>query len=325
VQKFNFCKSLLTFSLVGFLGTLTVVNTLNHKSSATIPTSDVKSVTKKQLPATEIPTLYVESDGQKFAYRTIGNGRPLLLIQRLRGNMDDWDPLFIERLAQKHRVIIFNNSGISSSTGKVATTITQMADDTQRFVKALGYEQVDVLGWSLGGMVAQAMTVKYPKLVRRVVLVASTPPGNPEFVAVSKKFKDVAVKQKYTNEDHLEMFFANSKTSRNLGLASLQRIKQRTTNLDPDVKTKAWQTQFGAAVGWFENKENYFDKLKLVQQPVLIATGKDDIALPIQNSYVLEREIPNAKLIIYPDSAHGFHHQFPVEFGDAVNAFLGQE
>jgi pimeloyl-ACP methyl ester carboxylesterase len=323
---FNLRKSLLAFSLVGFLGNFLIVNAPNNQISATdIPTLSVKNAAKNQLSATDIPTRYVESDGHNFAYRILGSGRPLLLIQRLRGTMDDWDPLFLERLAQKHQVIIFNNTGISSSNGKVPSTIIDMAVDAEHFVKALGYEQVDILGWSLGGMVAQTMAIKYPKLVRRVVLVASTPPGNPEFVPVSQGFKDIAVKENYTDEDHLKMFFADSSSSRKLGFESLQRIKKRTSDIDPPVSTDSWKTQFSAAIGWFENKENYFEKLKLIQQSVLIATGKHDIALPIQNSYVLEREIPNAQLMIYPNSAHGFHHQFPVQFGDAVNNFLAQE
>ncbi|MBD2682750.1 MULTISPECIES: alpha/beta fold hydrolase [Nostoc] len=326
MQIFNLRKSLLAFFLVGILASFIIVNAPTNQVSATdIPRPFVKNVAKNQLSATDIPTLYVKSDGHNFAYRILGTGSPLLLIQRLRGTMDDWDPLFLERLAQNHQVILFNNTGISSSNGKVASTITDMAVDAEHFVKALGYEQVDILGWSLGGMVAQTMAIKYPKLIRRVVLVASTPPGNPEFVPVSQAFKDIAVKENYTDEDHLKMFFANSNSSRKLGLESLQRIKKRTTDIEPLVNTDSWKTQFSAAIGWFENKENYFNKLKLIQQPILIATGRYDIALPIQNSYVLEREIPQAQLMIYPDSAHGFHHQLPIDFGDAVNNFLAQK
>lgn len=175
-------------------------------------------------------TQFVDVDGTQFAYRTLGVERtgepPLVLLHRWRAEMDDWDPLFLDSLAAGRRVIIFNNRGVGATEGDTPDTLEQAADDAAAFIRALGIEKADLLGWSMGGMTTPIVAQRHPELVRRLVLSGTCPPGNPEFAPVPQHWLDVAVKPGYEDEDILSIFFTESESSIRKGRESLARMNK---------------------------------------------------------------------------------------------------
>jgi pimeloyl-ACP methyl ester carboxylesterase len=271
------------------------------------------------------PTQFVEANGTRFAYRRFGKagGVPLVFNQHFTGTMDHWDPAETDGLAQEREVILFNNAGVSSSSGEVPTTFEEMGANAVAFIKALGLKQVDVLGFSIGGFVAQEITLQAPELVRRLVLLGTgprsgegmlggTPEGNSIFSAT------------YDPPDHLwlSVFFTPSAASQAAGLEFLKRFHLRSTNRDPEVNDKVAPAQRAAIAKWATPRERPYEYLKAIKQPTLVVNGSNDVIIYTVNSYILQQNLPNAELIIYPDSTHGSHHQYPGLFVRDVSAFL---
>lgn len=275
------------------------------------------------------PTKFVEAGGIRYAYRISGKGKPLLLIHRFRGTMEDWDADFLNALSKNRQVIIFDNAGIGQSSGSVPPTISEMAKNVASFVRALRIEQTDVLGWSMGGMEAQALALDSPDLVRRLILAGTAPGGSPETIPSQEAFVKVAAKPILTDDDYVFLFYTDSEESRRAGQLSQKRIgaaKQSMEKLGEKntlvVSEKNWQSQ-GQAIGeWFGGKENYFSRLKSVRQPTLVANGDRDLAFPVFDSVLLAREIPGARLLIFPDAGHGFLFQYSNDFAAHVSKFL---
>jgi pimeloyl-ACP methyl ester carboxylesterase len=267
---------------------------------------------------------YVETPSGKLAYRIDGDSdaAPLLLVQRFRGVIDEWDPAFIERLAAHHKVIRFDSAGVGRSTGETPTTITATAAIALDFMDVLNINVADVLGWSLGGYVAQAMALRSPDRICRMVIAGSGPGAVTEGPRRHPRVNEIALKAKLDDEDYLFLFFAESDTSRAAGRASLARIAAQ--NDSPPTMMVSAENQFKAIVNWSGGADAARPRLKELSMPILVANGATDVMVPSYGSYAISQEAPNAKLVLYPDSGHGFLFQHISEFTHEVMAFLSE-
>ena len=267
------------------------------------------------------PTQFVEAKGIRFAYRRFGksSGVPLLFNQHLRGTMDYWDPAVTDGLAGNREVILFNNAGVSSSSGKVPTSFQEMGANAIAFIKALGLSRVDVLGFSIGGMVAQEITAQAPDLVRRLILIGTGPRGADMSTSRSADIFAGA----YDPPEHLwlAVHFSPSPSSRAAGLAFLKR-KLLRKDRDPEVSEEAAAAQREAITKYYAPAESVLDYLKDIRQPTLIVQGSNDVIIPTVNSYLLQQSLPNAQLILYPDANHGSFYQYPELFVSQADQFL---
>jgi pimeloyl-ACP methyl ester carboxylesterase len=267
------------------------------------------------------PTEFVESNGIRFAYRRFGkpNGVPLVFNQHFRGTMDYWDPAVTDGLAKNREVILFNNAGVSSSSGKAPTSVQEMAGNAIAFIESFGLTKVDVLGFSIGGMVAQEITVQAPDLVRRLILVGTGPRGADMSTSKSAEIFAGA----YDPPEHLwlAVHFSPSPSSRAAGLAFLKR-KLLRQDRDPEVSEQAGAAQREAIGKYYAPADSALAYLKEIRQPTLIVQGSNDVIVPTVNSYILQQNLPNAQLILYPDANHGSFYQYPELFVSQAGQFL---
>ena len=278
--------------------------------------------------ATTVPTQFVETNGIRFAYRRWGKlgGLPLVFNQHFAGNLDNWDPAVLDGLSKEREVIIFNNAGVASSTGEVPRTFAGMAKNAEAFIDALGLKQIDLLGFSIGGMVAQQIVVDRPELVRKLILVGTAPRNldagggqgsiTPETAAV---FGGT-----YNPPENLwlKVFFTDSNESQAAGRAFLKRYLSRTENRDILVNDKVAPAQIAAIGEWGSQVGERFAYLKNIKQPTLVVSGNHDVIVYPVNSLHLVQYMPNAKLILYPDANHGSWYQNYGEFVFETNRFL---
>jgi pimeloyl-ACP methyl ester carboxylesterase len=267
------------------------------------------------------PTQSVEANGIRFAYRRFGtpNGVPLVFNQHFRGTMDYWDPAVTDGLAKSREVILFNNAGVSSSSGQVPTSVQVMAANAVAFIMSLGLTNVDVLGFSIGGMVAQEITAQAPNLVRRLILVGTGPRGADMSTSRSAEIFGAT----YDPPEHLwlAVHFSLSPPSRAAGIAFLKR-KLLRKDRDPEVSEEAAAAQREAINKYYAPSESALDYLKDMRQPTLVVQGSDDVIVPTVNSYILQQNLPNAQLILYPDANHGSFFQYPELFVSQADQFL---
>jgi pimeloyl-ACP methyl ester carboxylesterase len=271
------------------------------------------------------PTQFIEANGIRFAYRRFGkpNGVPAARLQPTLY----WDhgPLGPggDGFAKDREVILFNNAGVSSTSGEVPATFAEMGANAVTFIKALRLTKVDVLGFSIGGFVAQEITLAAPNLVRRLVLVGTAPRGGEGMEGGTPEGNRI-FGASYDPPDHLwlSVFFTPSAASQLAGRAFLKRFRVRSKDRDPEVNDKVASAQRTAIAKWSARRESAYDYLKAIQQPTLIVNGSTDVIIYTVNSFILQQQLPNAELIIYPDSAHGSHHQYPELFARDVSAFL---
>jgi pimeloyl-ACP methyl ester carboxylesterase len=274
------------------------------------------------------PTLFVEANGVRFAYRRFGkpDGVPLIFNQHFTGTMDHWDPAVTDGLATEREVILFNNAGVSSSSGEVPTSFEQMAANAVSFIKALDLPKVDVLGFSIGGFVAQEITLQAPDLVRRLVLVGTGPRSGEGMATLTPEAQEI-FGATYEEPDHLwlRVHFTRSEKSQAAGRAFLKRFRLRAESRDPEVNERVGPAQIEAIGKWGAPREKPFEYLKSIRQPALVVNGGKDVIIYSVNSFVLQQHLPNAQLILYPDANHGSQYQYPKRFVRHVSLFLSEE
>jgi pimeloyl-ACP methyl ester carboxylesterase len=274
--------------------------------------------------ANEAPTRFVTCGDVRFAYRDFGAGSevPLVLLQRFRGTMDDWDPLFLDVLAAQRRVIIFDNVGVGRTPSESPAVIAEMAAHAANFIRALGLSLVDVLGWSMGGAIAQALTLNEPELVRRLVVAGSGPGGVPEAEPMSDSVRETIMKPLNDDEDFLFLFFHGTEGRRAAGREHLRRLHQR---VDPDGPLTRFSTALAMARAlgaWSMGQGSAYARLGEIEHPVLVANGAHDVMVAAYNSFAMVERLPNAELVIYSDAGHGFLFQHAERFGERVLEFL---
>ncbi|GAA4669988.1 alpha/beta fold hydrolase [Phytohabitans rumicis] len=259
-----------------------------------------------------------------FAYRELGpkGGIPVVFLVHLAATLDNWDPRIIDPIAKHHHVIAVDNRGVGASTGEVPDSIEAMADDAVTFIKALGFDKVDIFSFSLGGMIAQALVVKHPELVRKLVLTGTGPKGGKDIDKVAGTTYYDMLRAALTRSDPKEfLFFNRNSTGKPAAKAFVQRLQERTADRDAPIKVKAFQTQLKAIKKWGRGTP---DDLSTITQPTLIANGDNDRMVPSVLSEDLHRRITGSELIIYPDSGHGGIFQFHDRFAPAAVEFLAR-
>jgi pimeloyl-ACP methyl ester carboxylesterase len=302
------------------------IGTLASAGLAFLPGKTLLAAADKGTSARDVATSHVQAGGIDFAYRRYGrkSGVPLVFTNYLTGTMDNWDPAVIDGLAREREVIIFDNAGVASSTGKTPDTIAAMAKDAAAFIDALGLKQIDLLGFSIGGMVAQQLTFDRPELIRRLILIGTGPRGGermddyaPEVWAYFKK--------QYPHPDELllDTFFTQTAKSQSAGWDYLGRIRARVGK-EPALTDKVVPAQLAAIFGWGKRYDGSFDYLKQIKQPTLIVHGDQDIICPTVNAVILKEHLPDADLIIYPDTNHAPHYQYPAMFLQQARLFLNE-
>jgi pimeloyl-ACP methyl ester carboxylesterase len=270
------------------------------------------------------PTRFIEANGIRYAYRRFGkeSGVPLVFLQHFRGTMDNWDPMITNGFAPDRPVVLFDNAGVGLSGGETPDNVADMARHAVAFIGALGLMQVDLLGFSLGGFVAQQVTLGHPDLVRRVVLAGTGPQGGEGMDRFTPAVEAVATKEKSGPESLLFLFFEPTATSQAAGRAFLQRLGARTTDRDEPSSLQTRDAQLKAIQAWGVPEGERYSRLKQIRQPVFVANGTNDIMVPTVNSFILSQRLPNAYLILYPDSGHGFLFQYAGLFVEHVSRFL---
>jgi pimeloyl-ACP methyl ester carboxylesterase len=285
---------------------------------------ELKMTTEPRHSHVTAPTEFVTANGIRYAYRRFGaeTGTPLVFLQHFRGGMDHWDPAVTDGLAAHRPVVLFDNAGVAATSGQTPDTVEAQAEDAAAFIHALGLTRVDLLGFSIGGYVAQALTLSHPELVHRLVLVGTKPRAgddtdrHPDVNSVGTRH-DVP-----TLEDFRFLFFAPSPAGQAAGERFWERRHQRTVDVDPPTTKQTMLAQTAAIVDWKRPHGEPFAELKTITQPTLVINGRRDVMVPTINSYHLAQHIPGAQLVIYPDSGHGSLFQYPELFVADVERFL---
>jgi pimeloyl-ACP methyl ester carboxylesterase len=264
-------------------------------------------------------------NGTSFAYRDLGSRDvPVVLFQHFRGNLENWDPPLIDALAKTRRVLTFDNTGVGATSGMTPHTIAEMAQDAIAFLDALDLSEVDLLGFSIGSFVAQEIALTRPDLVRRVVLASSAPQGAAGMHGWAKDVIGAVGQRQGTPEGYLSVFYTRSPASQAAGKQSLQRIfGARTEDRDADTTWQTRQAQYDAVCSWGIPNHALLERVSAIEHPVFIANGDSDPMILPHYSYLLAGLIPQARLKIYPDAAHGFLFQHAAGFAADVEAFLG--
>jgi pimeloyl-ACP methyl ester carboxylesterase len=277
-------------------------------------------------PYSALPNSTVQAaNGISYAYRDTGGREgtvPLVSLQHFRGNLDSWDPALIDALARSRQVITFDNAGVGGSAGTTPDTIEQMARDAIAFIGALGHSQVDLLGFSIGSFVAQEIALRRPALVRRLVLASSAPTGAAGMHGWAPDVIGAVGTPQTSPEEYLGVFFAASAASQQAGKEALGRMYARTEDRDEATTWATREAQYDAVCAWGIPDHAALERVQALEMPVFVANGDSDPMIKPHYSYLLAGLIPQARVKIYPDSAHGFLFQHHAEFAADVTDFL---
>lgn len=272
------------------------------------------------------PNLAVDGPSARFTYRRLGprGGVPLVLLMRFRGTIDWWDPEFVDGLSADRDVILFDNVGIGYTDGEPRDSADGFADGAIEFIDGLGLAEVDLLGWSLGGIVAQRVAIRRPDLVRKIVVAGSSGPGvAPGTPDMSEKVLSIMGNPDAGVEDLLYLFYPETEEARASGLEHVAKVSKRLETGPPAVTEEAAQGQLAAvasllAVPWDQLRS----ELRAISQPVLYANGLNDVMIPAVASYKAVEQVPDSTLVLYSDAGHAFLFQHIDEFVAQVNLFL---
>ncbi|MCC7071767.1 MAG: alpha/beta hydrolase [Deltaproteobacteria bacterium] len=270
------------------------------------------------------PARTISVDGLTYAYRELGpkGGIPVVFFVHLAATLDNWDPRIVDPIAKRHHVITFDNRGVGASTGEVPASIEAMADDAATFIRALGFEKVDIFSFSLGGMVAQALVLKHPDLVRKLILTGTGPAGGKDIDKVAGTTYYDMLRATLTRSDPKEfLFFNRDTTGKSAAKAFVERLKERSVDRDAPIKVKAFQKQLKAIKTWGRSAPAELSK---ITQPTLIANGDNDRMVPSVLSEDLHRRIKGSELIIFPAAGHGGIFQFHDTFAPIAVEFLAR-
>ena len=271
---------------------------------------------------TGAPTRTIAAGGVTFAYREPGpkSGVPVIFLTHLAAVLDNWDPRVVDGIAAKHRVITFDNRGVGASTGSTPDTIAAMAKDAVTFIRALGLGKVDLLGFSMGGMIAQVIAQDEPQLVRKLILAGTGPAGGEGIKNVTRISNLDTIRALLTFRDPKQfLFFTRTPNGRQAGQEFLARLKERTRNRDKAIALRSYAAQLKAIHRWGLQQPS---DLSVIHQPVLVANGDSDKMVPTTNSADLARRLPDSELVIYPDAGHGGIFQFHAQFIHKALEFL---
>jgi pimeloyl-ACP methyl ester carboxylesterase len=270
-------------------------------------------------------TKSVDVNGTTFAYRELGppTGTPVIFLNHLAAVLDNWDPRVVDGIAARHRVITFDNRGVGASSGKTPNSVEAMARDAVAFIKALGLAQVDLLGFSMGGFVAQVIAQQEPQLVRKVILAGTGPAGGRGIENVTAlTIVDMAKGALTLRDAKYYLFFTKTANGRSQARQFLKRLKERTNDRDKAITLSSFRAHLEAIHAWGLQEP---EDLSRIQQPVFVANGDQDRMVPSSNSADLARRLPNAQLAIYPDAGHGGIFQYHQQFVPAAVEFLATE
>jgi pimeloyl-ACP methyl ester carboxylesterase len=276
-------------------------------------------------------TRYLDVANGRYAYRRFGghatSALPLLCLQHFTGTLDNWDAAVTDALASTREVILFDNAGVGRSTGTVPATVAGMASHALAFLDGLGIDRCDVLGYSLGGMVAQQMVLDRPSIFRRMILVGTAPRGGEDIMHLEKPGL-----AQYLNDPALQgyavlqkIFFTPSAESQSAGAAFTSRLLLRTEDRDPVSGPAVAAAQVAAFREWEQVTGERFADLQRISQPALVVNGVHDEMIPVRNSYWLAEHLPNAVLLTYPDAGHGSLFQWHESFRDQASRFLASD
>ncbi|WP_304350941.1 alpha/beta fold hydrolase [Comamonas testosteroni] len=292
---------------------------------ATSRSVEIKSNGTSSSQWKNVQTQVVSAGGVDYAYRELGQengGAPVVLLAHLAAVLDNWDPRVVDGLAAKHHVIAFDNRGVGASTGSAAHSIEQMADDATSFIKAKGFQKVDLLGFSMGGMIAQEIVLKQPQLVRKLILAGTGPAGGPGISSVAGVANYDLLRAIFSGQDPKQfLFFTRTPNGIAAGKAFLQRLQERSENRDKAISFGAYMAQLQALKAWGEKPAV---DLSVIKQPALVANGDHDRMVPSSNTYDLAKRLPNSELVIYPDAGHGGVFQYHEDFVPKALTFLAQ-
>jgi pimeloyl-ACP methyl ester carboxylesterase len=269
-------------------------------------------------------TQFVTADGNKIAYRVLGDkaGIPLVMLSPLGSSMDDWDPAISNGLAQKYKVIIFDIQGVGTSGGTTPDNIPDMAKGVVSFIKTLGYNKVNLLGFSMGSFISQQIALTEPALVNKIILTGTGPKGSqglsdlPKFLAAAANLTAEQV--------FLGSFFTQSEFSQSAGKSAYERVQERQVNRDAPLSGESFTNEVKAVLGWAQPNTDALTELKSVKQPVLIVQGQEDVLVPVDNAIKMSKSLPNAQLIVYPDAGHAAFFQYHDDFVQKALEFLGK-
>jgi pimeloyl-ACP methyl ester carboxylesterase len=273
----------------------------------------------------DVPTRTITAGGVEFAYRELGTenpGTPVVFLIHLAAVLDNWDPRVVNGFATKHRVITFDNRGVGASSGTPATSMEEMAKDAIAFIKAMDLDQVDLFGFSMGGMIAQEIVLMEPQLVRKMIITGTGPAGGEGISKVARVTYLDMIRGWLTFQDPKQfLFFTRTPAGIRAGTEFLQRLRERSEDRDKEITVAALQAQLKALRRWGMKEPADLSK---VHHPVLVANGDSDRMVPSKNTIDLAQRLPNSELIMYPDSGHGAVFQFHADFVPKALEFLSR-